>query len=119
MKYVNFPITIETAADNTPVASAPVDASQLYKMSAQVVVTDSSITSSLQLQVSNDELNAGYLNLNQPVNWSDLGSPLSIAAPGVFLIEQQDLCYRSIRFVLTNSDSTAHTALINVMALAI
>ena len=94
--------------------------SKIYKFSAQISVPSGTVTGSVQLQVSNDEVTANYLSLQEPTNWSNLGSPVSLTTSGTSLITQQDSCYRSLRVVFTSSDGGASGLVtVNIMALAI
>lgn len=119
MKYLNFkPLDIVDTTGNTD--SAIIDLSQIYKISVQIVVgAGTTMAGSVQLQVSNDELNAGYMNLNAPTHWSNLGTATALSAASTnYLIGQQDVCYRSLKIVFTGDPSNDAPVSINVMALA-
>ena len=120
MKFVNFkPLDITDSTANTN--SSAIDASQLYRLSVQVVVgAGTTMVGSIQLQVSNEELNNFYLNQNAPTKWSNLGSSLSLAAASTnYLIASQDICYRSLRVVFTGGIGNDAPVTVHIMALAI
>ncbi len=119
MKFLNEQIDIPVTTGNT--TSAAIDASQLIKLSVQATSgAGSAMTGSLQMQVSNDPVNVGYFMSPAPTAWSNLGSALAIAAPATsYLIAQQDVCYRSIRFVFTGNIANDASVAIKIMALAI
>lgn len=120
MKFLNFK-PLDLADTTVDAASAPIDLSQIYKLSVQAVVgAGSAMTGSIQLQVSNDELNNFYLNQKAPTNWNDLGSPLALAAASTnYLIPVQDVCYRSLRVMFTSDPGNDAPVVVNIMALAI
>lgn len=119
MKFLPFsPINAVTAS--ATVTSAAVDMSQIFKMSAQVVVAGGTATGSLQLQVSNDHSTGAQLFNNQTfTNWSNLGSPVAITTTGVNLIAQQDMCYKALRAVYTDTSSGTGTAKVTVQILCL
>lgn len=116
MKIANFkPLDSQTSASS---ASSPaIDLSQVYRLSVQIVASSGSIDGSVKLQVSNDVIDTNYLNQKAPTNWSDLGSPVALVAPGVALIPSQDVCYRSLRVVYTSANP-ANTSLLTVSIMA-
>lgn len=109
MKYLNTILIDSESSDQTTVTSGAIDASQLYKMSTQIVVGSGTIDGSVQLQVSNDEIKAGYLMLEQPVNWTNLGSATALSSSGAVLVAPVDLCYRAIRMVYSNDNLLVNT----------
>lgn len=121
MKYLPYS-PINSVVANATITSLPIDLSQMFKLSAQVVVGTGTATGSLQLQVSNDHSTGAQLFNNQTfTNWSNLGSPVSITGAGVTLVAQQDVCYKALRAVYTDSSSGAGSATItvNIFALCI
>ena len=120
MKYLSFiPLEIEDSSEAT-IESAAIDLSQILKVSIQAVVGAGTITGSIQLQVSNDIIENGYLMKEEPVNWSNLGSSLALSAQNTnYLIAQQDVCYRALRVVFTGNPLNDAPVTIQLMALAI
>lgn len=116
MKYSNYsPIN---AIANATRSSNAVDIQQVVKMSAQIVVGTGSINGSLQAQVSNDDnvpMSTGKIPV--PTNWSNLGSAVALSTSGPTLMPQQDMCYRYLRFVFTDSSGGTSTANINVQVM--
>lgn len=110
MKFTNnFPISNTIMSAN--IASAAIDLQQIVKMSAQIIVGTGTATGSIQLQVSNDRVPAANLfNDAVFVNWSNLGSATAVTGTGVLLIAQQDMCYRAMRVVYTDSSGGTATA---------
>lgn len=120
MKYLNYKPIANTDTTQS-VTSDPIDLSQIYKLSVQIVVgAGSTMTGSIQLQVSNDEVNAFYAMRQAPNNWSDLGSATALSAAGTnYLIAAQDMCYRALRVVYTGDPANdAASVTVNLMALA-
>lgn len=109
MKYVPFsPISASSAAATT--TSAAIDMSQVFKMSAQVVVSSGTSGGTLQPQVSNDHNTGAQLFNNQTfTNWSNLGSSVAVSSAGVTLVAQQDMCYKALRFVYTDTFANVST----------
>jgi hypothetical protein len=119
MKFVNKKIMNALPGDANQVSDI-LDANQLLKISAQVIVA-AQATGSVQLQVSNDVCAYGGATANQfaPTNWSNLGSPVSITAAGVSLVAQQDLCYRWLRAIYTDGSAGAEDGAITVQIMAL
>lgn len=114
MKYLPFS-PISNVVANATITSAPIDCSQLFKMSVQVVVAGGTATGSMQMQVSNDHSTGAQLFNNQTfTNWSNLGSPVTVTTTGSQLIAQQDVCYKAIRAVYTDGSSGSGSATISV-----
>ena len=115
MKYSNYsPIN---ARSNSTISSKAVDIQQVVKMSYQVVVGTGTINGSLQAQVSNDDTLQGDRNVAVPVNWSNLGTATSLSTAGVTLVTQQDMCYRYLRFVFTDSSGGTSTGNVSVQVM--
>lgn len=109
MRYTN-PIILSAVSAAANTNSSPVDMNQILKMSAQVIAGAGTVTGTLQLQVSNDQV-LPY-NLFQDAsftNWSNLGSPVTVSAAGATLIAQQDMCYRALRAVFTDTFNNVST----------
>ena len=103
MKYLPYS-PISAAAASATTTSAAIDMSQIYKMSAQVIVSAGTSLGTLQPQVSNDHANGAQMFENQTfTNWSNLGSSVAVSAAGATLIAQQDMCYKALRFVYTDT----------------
>lgn len=119
MKFLNEQIDIPVTTGNT--TGTAIDCSQLIKLSVQATSgAGAAMTGSLQMQVSNDPLIVGYFMSPAPSSWSNLGSALAIAAPATsYLIAQQDVCYRSLRFVFTGNPANDTSVSVKIMALAI
>lgn len=115
MKYDNVPIlSVSSAANST---GAGIDASQMIKMSVQVVATGSA-AGTLQLQVSNDPNPNGPMSTSfRYTNWSNLGTATTVSTAGVQLVAIQDMGYRAIRAVWTGSG--VGTIVVNIMALCL
>jgi hypothetical protein len=123
MKYSNIPL-ISSVAMDANVESAKIDCNQIVKMSAQIVTVENggTIDGAIQLQVSNDICPYGGPTADQfvPTNWSNLGSSVALSATGAAIIAQQDMCYRWLRAVYTDSASTSEPRLsVNLMVLSI
>lgn len=116
MKYSNYsPINRQA---NVSVSSNAVDIQQVVKMSAQVVAGVGNITGSLQAQVSNDDnvpMSSGKTPV--PTNWSNLGSAIALSAAGITLIPQQDMCYRYLRFVFTDTSGGTGSSNLSVQVM--
>lgn len=118
MHFVN-PSLINNLVASASISSSPVDMNQVVKFSVQASVGTGTVNGSLQIQVSNDPCSIGNLYQDfTPTNWSNLGSAVAIAASGVFLIAQQDSCYRSLRAVFTDASGGTSTAKITVNLMA-
>lgn len=103
MRFFTFS-PVNSVAATGDITSNAVDMSQIWKMSAQVVIPSGTALGTLKLQVSDDAVKADNLFSNQVfTNWSDLGSSTSITTNGVTLIAQQDMCYRALRVTYTNA----------------
>ncbi len=103
MRFVRFNLLSSTAA-TASATTAPFDLNQIIRMSAQVVVGAGTATGTVQLQVSNDPAPVGNIFPdNTFTNWSNLGSPASISASGATLVAEQEMCYRALRAVFTNT----------------
>lgn len=101
---------IASAAATGSTTSAPIDMSQIVKMSAQVVIGAGTATGSMQLQVSNDHSTGAQFFGNQTfTNWSNLGSPVAVTTSGVTLVAQQDMCYKALRAVYTDTFANVST----------
>lgn len=94
----------------TAPASAAIDASYLYSISAQVIVAGSSPVGVLKLQCSNDPIVAANLAADTtPSHWSDIpNATVSVSGTGVFLVPKTDLSYQWIRalWVVTSGTGT-------------
>lgn len=114
MKYSNYSAIDQIASTN--IVSQSKDIQQVFKMSVQIVTGPGSIDGMLQIEVSNDDnLNTGSDNIPNPINWSPLGVAILInAASSIQLLNQQDLCYRYIRFNYEDLSGGTATANINV-----
>lgn len=115
MKYSNYSAINRTA--NATVNSLAVDIQQVVKMSAQIVVGTGSIAGSVQAQVSNDDTLQGSRNVGTPTNWSNLGSAVALSTTGATLVPQQDMCYRYLRFVFTDTSSGSGSANLNIQVM--
>lgn len=109
MKYLNFtPIDSVSAALTT--TGQIIDLNQIIKVSVQVIAGAGTLGGSFKLEVSNDQPPNGYLLGNyQPTNWSALGSPTVLSSAGITLIPQQDMCYRFMRAVYTDTVAIVNT----------
>jgi hypothetical protein len=116
MRYSNYsPIK---AIANTSITSIATEIQQVYKMSYQLVASTGTISGSLQAQVSNDdtmELSIG--KTPTPTNWSNLGSPTTISSSGNILVPEQDMCYRFLRFIYTDSSGGTGTSTLSVQVM--
>lgn len=89
---------------------------QIFSISAQIITTGSS-TGSLQLEVSNDiasdcttDPNGNFI----PVNWSNLGTAITISSAGVLSIGQTYVCNQFMRAVYTKNNGSAGTITVKV-----
>lgn len=121
MKFVNLTSLDISDTTQSTVESSAIDLSQIYRLSAQIIVgAGTSMTGSVQLQVSNDEITNFYLGQNSPVNWSNLGNPTALSADSTnYLIASQDVCYRSLRVVFTGDAGNDAPVVIKLMALCV
>jgi hypothetical protein len=81
------------------ITTAAVLAHKYMYCSAQITSTGAG-AGTLQLQGSNDYFVAAPF---APVNWSNIGTSVSVSGAGVFLIPVFQICYQSIRAVYTNT----------------
>lgn len=113
MRYSNYsPINRIASVSINSVAT---EIQQVFKMSYQVVVGTGSIGGSLQAQVSNDD--NSQLSIGKPptpTNWSNLGAATVLSTSGVILVPQQDLCYRFLRFVYTDTSGGTGTSNLSI-----
>jgi hypothetical protein len=109
MRFLNFnAINSASAAANT--TSSPIDMNQIFKMSAQVSAPSGTLSVSVQLQVSNDSATGAQpFGAQTFTNWSNLGSAAALNAAGSVLIAQQDMCYRALRAVVTDTFNNVST----------
>lgn len=101
MRFANFKL-LESSLASATNTSGVCDMDQIIKMSAQLNVGAGTATGTLQLQVSNDAVFMGNRLMNSP-NWSNLGSPAAVSGAGPVLVAQQDMCYRALRAVYTDT----------------
>ena len=105
------------AADATVASqtSAAIDTSFWYTYSAFSVAVGGTITGTVKIQVSNDEVIGGA-----PVNWIDLPSATSsVTAAGNYLIGKTDIAFRWLRVVYTKASSAGGatiTVIVNGLA---
>lgn len=93
---------------------------QIYKMSAQVIVGAGTASGSFQLQVSNDHSTGAQLFMNQTfTNWSNLGASIPITGISSTLIAEQDMCYKALRAVYTDTSGGTATAHLTVQILCL
>lgn len=119
MRFLPFS-PINSIVTSANITSSAIDMSQIFKMSAQVIVGTGSSTGSLQLQVSNDHSTGAQQFNNQTfTNWSNLGSAVSVSGSGSTLIAQQDMCYKALRAIYTDGSSGTGTARITVQILCL
>ena len=89
--------------------SVVIDAAFIYRFSAQASFSSNGLSGSLQLQGSNDPI-AGIISSTTgkpvPVNWSNIGSAVSVASGATSLIPSQDVCYRWLQVTWTKSGGT-------------
>lgn len=112
MKFANIAAIAAQSVNQTTITSSLIPLDQIIKMSGQVIVGAGTSGGTLQLQVSNDITNASNMAGQSnfvPSNWSNLGSAVTINAAGVTLIAQQDLCYRWLRAVYTDTLARVNT----------
>lgn len=108
MNYTNIrPINAQVG--NTTITSAAVDASYMFKLSGVVKSDHSSANGTMQWQVSNDPPTA-----IAPTNFVNLGSSVAISGAGQSLMAQQDIAYRWVRAVYTDSSGGSATAVITL-----
>ena len=76
----------------------------LWRVSVQAVFTGSSPTGTLQLQRSND-FSDSVSNPNSftPINWSNIGSSVSVSGTGAYLIPETEICYEYVQLLWTAS----------------
>lgn len=108
MNYVNIR-PLDAVVGNTTRTSAAVDASYMFKVSGVVTSDHASANGTMQWQVSNDPPTAAA-----PTNFVNLGSSVAISGAGRTLMAQQDMSYRWIRAVYSDSSGGTATALITL-----
>lgn len=119
MKYLSFkPLELTNTVSNAN--SSAFDLSQIYRLSVQIVVgAGTTMSGSVQLQVSNDEIETFYLHKETPTHWSNLGTATSLSAANTnYLIISQDVCYRSMRVVFTGNGGNNCPVTVQIMAQA-
>lgn len=118
MKYLSYgPFTL--AAIDTNQTSSPILLTQIFKVSVQATFT-ATATGTFKIQVSNDEPDPSLPVADQTfTNWSDLGSAVNITGAGVNLIAQQDVCYRAMRVVYTDTSGGTSTGKMTVRIMAL
>jgi hypothetical protein len=107
MRFVtDLIISAGTATGTTAVNSTPIDASNLFAGSVQLVIAGGgSPVGTLKLQFSNDPNTP--LGGGTPTHWSDIASAtVAVTADGTFGISKIDLAYQWIRAVYTNTSGT-------------
>jgi len=112
MRYLNFK-PLDSITSNSSVNSNAIDMSQIVKMSAQVVAGAGTVGGTLQLQVSNDYAPNNLFSDGIFTNWSNLGSAVTVTTAGSTLIAQQDMCYRALRAVWTDTAAGTQTVLVH------
>lgn len=108
MKFLRYnPINSQNS--NNTITTAAIDMNQIIKLSGQVVMgAGSGSQGSLQLQVSNDQVNGPFQDTTF-VNWSNLGGAATVTAASNTLIAEQDMCYRALRAVFTSTATGSQT----------
>ncbi len=86
----------------------------LVRASFQAVVTGSSSAGTLQMQGSNDYPGEKQGTLFTPTNWSNVGSAVTVSAPGVFLIPSTECSYEYIRVTYTDTSSGSGNGVISI-----
>lgn len=107
LRPANNPIIPATAA-NQNVNSQILWARDIVRISVQAVVTGSTADGTLQLQFSNDQATGAKPEQFTPTNWSNLGSAVTVAAAGVFAIDETECSYEYLRLVWTDTSSGAN-----------
>lgn len=95
--------------------SIPQWTDQIVRASFQAVVTGSTSTGTLQLQVSDDKAVGLPANQFVPTNWTNLGSSVAVAAAGIFWVPAisgttgyVECSYEYMRVVWTDGSSGAN-----------
>lgn len=89
-------IANQTAATLT---SAAIPSDLLWRISAQATSTGTG-AGTLQMQASNDQ---PVIGTAAPANWSNVGSPVTVAGAVSVILPATDISYQFIRFVYTNT----------------
>jgi len=108
---------IMSAANNATHTSTIIWANDIVRISVQAVVTGTP-TGSLQMWVSNDLSHGNATTQQDPLNWTVLGTAVTISAAGTFLISEIETSYEFIKLVYTDGSSGAATGTITVRAKA-
>lgn len=116
-------IIMSALANNTNQTSQIVWAFDIVRFSIQAVVTGTP-TGTLQVWVSNDKAVGFPANQFVPTNWVELGSDVSVAAAGVFMVPSStelEASYEYIKLVYTDGSGGAATGTIsaNLKAMAL
>lgn len=103
-------------ATNANIIGIPQWSNGIVRASFQAVVTGSTATGTLQLQVSNDIPIGLPANQFVPTNWTNLGTSVAVAAAGVFFVPAIasnvgyiETCYEYMRVNWTDGSSGANT----------
>ena len=97
-------------------AGPAIQVQQVYSVSAQAISTGAS-TGTVQLQVSNDPINICTVDANGrfvPVNWSSLGSALTVTAASTTILLKTDCCHQWLRAIYTHNNGSAGTITVNI-----
>jgi hypothetical protein len=98
VRPLNFNILPLQSTTVLSISSNAIDANQLFRCSAQVIMTSAStITGTVTLQGSNDQ---GPLMQpsTAPINWTNIPSAsISVTGPGSFLVPNTEICYQWVR----------------------
>jgi hypothetical protein len=110
-------IIIKKVASSANVNSTVIDLRQAIALSFQAIAGTGSCAGTFQLQITNDPCLVPDFNNFVPVNWTNLGTPLTFAQGSTAsnqLFAKIDSAYCAMRVVFTDSSSGSNTSLITV-----
>lgn len=85
--------------------SNPQWSDNIVRASFQFLATDSSAAGTLQAQGSNDHAVGLPPNQFVPANWNNIGSPVTVAGKGPYLIPAIECSYEYLRVTYTDTSS--------------
>lgn len=72
---------------------------KIVRASFQLIAAGASPGGTIQIQASDDKAFGLPANQFQPTNWNDVGSPITVAAIGSFLVPTLECSYEYLRLI--------------------
>lgn len=101
----NNPLIMNALNAATAKTSGVISAQQLYQGSIQASFSSATLAGTVALQGSNDCQELLPMNAD-PIHWSTIGTPATVAAGALTLLLPQQLAYKYLRVVWTPSAGT-------------